>query len=598
MAYDDRVIEQVQSLNDIVEILSSYIQLKRSGRHFKALCPFHQEKTPSFMVNLERQIFHCFGCGEGGDVFTFVMKMEQINFPEALRILAERAHITLPETKMERTDRSRAEQLYKVYEEAQGFYRTQFLKSPSAARAQDYWKSRGFSEKDAELYGIGYAAEEWRLLYEFLSAKGFGQELLFSTGLVLRSLKGQPYDLFRSRLIFPIRNAQGRIIAFGGRVMNQGDQPKYLNSPESEIFKKRREFYGLHTAKKAFNEPGAIRQMLIVEGYLDCIRMQISGLSNTVATLGTSLTPDHVRILRRYADEAIVIYDGDAAGEQAALRSLDVFLEEEMSVRALGLPKGMDPDDLIRVKGAQTMRDLVKQAQDFFDFKLQALLARFNKADSIGLLKITGEFMDTLTKVKSLILLDRYLKKLAATLGVEESSLRRELGKLQVRKQSGALLSEEQRKQQEPLLASNEPTHEKIILALILSHPPFYDELRNALPYYEFRGKKTRELFGALSEQIAREPAGFSSRRFLAAIREPALQSFASQLMIMEWGEGEKERAFWDCLSRMKQVLLDVKLEELRKQIGRAEEMGDQESVVPLVEEYRRLLAGSDELKK
>ena len=593
MAYDERTIEQVQSLNDIVEVLSGYIQLKRAGRSFKALCPFHQEKTPSFIVNPERQAFHCFGCNEGGDVFSFVMKHEHVSFPEAVRMLAERVHFTLPESKYQpasAANRSHGDQLYKLYGDAAAYYRFQFLKSQSdgAGKARMYWKNRGFGDSEAENFGIGYALEEWRGLFEHLSKKGYQQDTLFQSGLIARSSQGQPYDLFRHRLMFPILNAQGRVIALGGRVLGDG-QPKYLNSPETEIFKKRREFYGMFTAKKSLNAQGEIRRLIIVEGYLDCIQLQVHGFPNTVATLGTALTNEHVRVLKRYADEAIVVYDGDQAGESAALRGLDIFIEEGMNVRALSLPKGLDPDDFIRAKGEQALKDAVQKAQDFFDFKLEILLQRFNKADSIGLLKITSEFLDTFTKIQNPVLLDRYLKKLAANLGVDERSLRSELQKLQSKKET----SRETPRTPPEAKPSTEPIYEKLILALIMHYPPHLDEFRDALPAYQFQGRKTKELFQLLNEYMSKSGEDFSGARFLNRIKDHLLKTFASELLVMEWSGQDRERGFRDCLHKMQQVQIDSRLKELRHQITRAEEVGDQSAVGILMREYQDLLTSS-----
>ncbi len=588
MGYDQKTIEQVQSLNDIVEVVSGYIPLKRGGRSFKTCCPFHQEKTPSFNVNPERQIFHCFGCGEGGDVISFVMKFEQIGFPEALKMLAERVHMELPESGFQRSEKSHADILYQIYDAAQAFYHAFFMKSEAAGRARAYWKERGFGEKEAVQFGIGYSPEDWRKLFEYLSQKGFKQDLLIRSGLIAKSAQGNPYDWFRGRLMFPIRNAQSRVMAFGGRVLSPKETPKYLNSPETEIFKKRREFYGLFTAKNALTQQGNIRQILIVEGYLDCIQLQASGFLNTVATLGTSLTEEHVRILKRYADEAIVVYDGDRAGEQAALRGLDIFLEEGMSARAIALPSGFDPDDFVRTKGKEALQEQITQAQDVFDFKLKILLARFNKADSSGLLKITSEFLDTLAKVNSQVLLDRYLKKLAGTLGVEERSLRFELEKLKS-KTSVQRRSQISQAQSVPNRAPD-PPNEKMMLALILERPDYLNEFKEALPNYQFQGERTRELFQLITDHTAKNPRPFSSSGFINQIRDGHLKTFASELMIMEWNDEAIKRSFRDCLKKIRQVIVSNQLRELQNRIARAEGSGDLGLVTTLIQEYKELL--------
>ncbi len=604
MAYDQRIIEQVQSLNDIVEVLSNYIVLKRAGRGFKAVCPFHGEKTPSFHVNPERQIFHCFGCGEGGDVFAFLMKHEQMSFPEALKMLAERVHVTLPETSFQKQEKSQSDVLYQIYEQAQNFYRAQFLETQAAAKARDYWKARGFGSEEAKTYGIGYAPDDWRQLFEFLSKKGFKQDLLLKSGLFGRSGQGNPYDLFRSRLMFPIHNLQNKVMAFGGRILESGAKtdskstekqgPKYLNSPETDIFKKRREFYGLPAARKSLLSQGDIRRFLIVEGYMDCIQLQVHGFQNTVATLGTALTPEHVRILKRYIDEAIMVYDGDKAGEEAALRGLDVFLEEGLSVRALSLPKGMDPDDFIRSKGEAALREMVENAQDFFDFKLRALLSKYNKTDSIGLLKITNEFFDTFLKIQSSVLLDRYLKRLASSLGVDERSIRQEFSKLQSK---GKMMRQGEPAQPaqpaQPKVTTSELAYEKVMLAILLQYPQLLESFRYELPDYEFQGRQSRELFQLLGHQISKNPEQFSSVKFLGQVTDAVLRRFVSELAVSEWSESEAERAFRDCLQKMKHVTKETQLKELRNKISRAEEIRDHKAVDQLMQEYKQLLGSS-----
>ncbi|PIQ86041.1 MAG: DNA primase [Candidatus Omnitrophica bacterium CG11_big_fil_rev_8_21_14_0_20_45_26] len=587
MAYDARVIEELHSLNDIVDVISSYIPLKRAGRAFKACCPFHQEKTPSFHVNPERQIFHCFGCSEGGDVIAFVMKYEKLSFPEAVQLLARRANMILPESSSEKSEKSLANVFYEIYDAAQAFYHHQFLKSDVASSARAYWKSRGFGGEEAKAFGIGYAAPDWQLLLNHLTGKGFRQDVLVKSGVIAKSNQGRFYDWFRHRLIFPIRNTQGRVIAFGGRVLND-EMPKYLNSPETDIFKKRREFYGLHLAKKALVAQGAHRYILITEGYMDCIQLQAAGFLNTVATLGTALTEEHVRILKRFADEAVLVYDGDRAGEQAALRSLDIFLTEGLSARVIGLPHGLDPDDFIRKHGKEAFAEQIKQAQDVFDFKLQALLKRYSKTDSSGLLKITSEFLDTLSKINHQVLLDRYVRRLAGVLGVEERSLRIELDKLKSKQKVSIVRNAPTIK---PKAA--EPPYEKLLLSYILHYPPYFAEFKQTLPHYQFQGELSRELFQSIAEALLEDAGHFSGSRFISQLPNSSLQKFVSELLVDEWSEKDREKGFRDCILKMQQVVFNQNLQDLRHRIGDAEQAGNQDLVAALMQEYKELLACS-----
>ncbi|MBI4394905.1 MAG: DNA primase [Candidatus Omnitrophica bacterium] len=594
MAYHDQVVDQVQSLNDIVEIISAYIPLKRAGRNFKANCPFHNEKTPSFIVNPDKQIFHCFGCGVGGDVFSFLMKYEQMNFPEALKRLAERVHVTLPEPKSSSPrERSLIDRVYQICSAAADFYRANLKHAEIGKQAREYLAKRDFGAEEMNTFSLGFAMGEWRTLYEFLSKKGFQEQELLRSGLIVRSAQGSPYDLFRNRIIFPILNAQGKVIAFGGRVMGD-EMPKYLNSPETPIFRKRKEMYSLHLAKRAIAS-SEVRRILIVEGYLDSIRLYSSGFQNVVATLGTSLTQEHVQVLKRYADEAVVLFDGDKAGEQASLRGLEIFLEEGMGVKVLCLPKGFDPDDFIRSKGREAMAELLKQAQDVFDFKLQVLMGRYNKADSMGLLKITSEFLDTFSKIKNPVLVDRYLRKLAVTLGVEESSLRSELNKLKSRQ--GSLKSIRPVLKSQTPEEKSEPQVEKLLLGLMFHYPPYVRLFSESLPNYSFLGEKTREIFNYLS-QVTREQDDLklSALKLLNRIKDEKLKTFASELFMMSnWGVSQdREQAFRDLLGTLKKQEKTQRLKSLRNKISQAEESGNQELVLEYMKAYQEILGQTE----
>ena len=381
MRYDEKIIDEVRTANPIVEVIGQYVPLKRSGHNFKARCPFHQEKTPSFMVHPEKQIFHCFGCVAGGDVFGFLMRYENMSFPEALRRLAERAHIRLPEPVAKRGEGpTESEQLYEIYRLAEDYYRAKFL-SEEGRRARDYFHARGFKDEMAEEFKIGWASEAWQGLFEFLSKKGFSEPLLLKSGLIHRSAKGNLYDGFRGRLLFPIRNLQGKGVAFGGRIIAESDGPKYLNSPENPVFHKRRELFGLNLAKKFIDRDRP--RIFVVEGYLDFLRLYQEGFKTTVATLGTALTEEHVQVLKRFAEEAVVIYDGDKAGEAASLRGLEVFLEGGMSVKLVRMPVGFDPDDFVKKHGAPAFEKLLSEARDFFDYKFEVLRSRFDLRDSL-----------------------------------------------------------------------------------------------------------------------------------------------------------------------------------------------------------------------
>lgn len=586
MRFEDRVIDEVASLNDIVEVVSGYIPLKRSGRTFKALCPFHQEKTPSFIVHPEKQIFHCFGCGTGGNVFSFLMKFENLTFPEALRNLAGKVNFPLPEPTSRSTEEvSESVALYEIYRLAHEYYSENLKDKIKGEAARNYLAKRGFDESIWKEFSLGWATADWRGLFEFLVRRRMKEAILFRSGLVLRSREGgNPYDLFRGRLLFPIFNLQGKVIAFGGRGLGD-EMPKYLNSPESAIFRKRRELYGLHLSKRFLSatEP----RILIVEGYFDFLRVYGSGFKNVAATLGTSLSEDHVRVLKRFVQEAVVVYDGDQAGESAALRGLEVFLEGEMSVKVVTLPQGKDPDSLIKEELAASFQKLLDEAQDFFDFKWKILTRRFSPADSAGLLKLSSEFLETFSKVKNPILLDRYLRKLAGLLGIGEATLRAKLSEMK-----------EKIRLKEPTPApSSSPAgtvmsafpEEGTLVALLLEEPSFWEKGAEDLSLENFRHPLAREALQILRENYKREPA-LPYRALLNRFEDESTKSFLIAHSMGELAIKEKEKAFSDCLRKIKQRQVQEKLEKLRKAITHAEASGEKTKVTDLLEEYRSLL--------
>lgn len=589
MRYDERIVDQVQSANDIVEIISQYLTLKRSGRNLKACCPFHGEKTPSFMVQPEKQTFHCFGCGVGGDVFSFVMRHENMSFPEALRMLAEKAGIRLPEPNRKQNEGpSESEQLYEIYRLACEYYH-QLFKDPVRGKiGREYFQKRGFELSLAEELKIGWSLDGWRGLLEFLSKKGFNENLLLKSALVVRSPKGNLYDTFRERLLFPIANLQGKTVAFGGRILKDVEgSPKYLNSPENPVFYKRRELFGLHLAKKFINRDHP--QIIVVEGYFGWLRLYQHGFKSAAATLGTSLTEEHVQVLKRFAEEAVVIYDGDKAGEAASLRGLEVFLEGGMAVKLVKLPAGYDPDDFILKHGAEAFQKLLTEARDFFDYKLEILMSRYNRMDSLGLMKITGDFLETFAKIQNPVLTDRYLRKLAASLGVDENSLRSELFKL--KKKSEKPKGSEKSSAPAPAapVRPGENTDEEILLvALAVEDGELRRKLLVALEENEIEDPRAREIFQVLSSLEA-EKLPVNWPRILTRLPDPALKAKLTALSSLEWDSNQRAQAFQDCLSRKKSKKVERRLEDLRRAIAKAERDGNSALMDTHMREYQTL---------
>lgn len=366
--------EQVRAASDIVDVIGSYLPLKRAGANFVALCPFHKEKSPSFNVNSQRQIFHCFGCHKGGDVFRFVMDYENITFPEALKRLADRANIPLEfeQTPGEQQSRHLKDSLLQIHDQIAQRWQNALANEAGAQIARDYLAKRGVSDEAVKIFRLGYAPDEWDDTVNWAKSKGHEPDLMEKAGLVIRKEGTERfYDRFRGRLMFPICDEQGRVVGFSGRVL-AGDEKtaKYVNSPETAIFTKSKIFFGLDKSKRAVLDAGCA---IVCEGQLDLIACFMAGVQNVVAPQGTAFTADHARILKRYVNEVVLCFDSDEAGQNATVRSLDSLLASGLAVRVAVVPPPHDPDSLIKASGGGAFRELIEKADGFFDYYLNRL---------------------------------------------------------------------------------------------------------------------------------------------------------------------------------------------------------------------------------
>ena len=406
-------VDEVKAAADIVKIVSDYVQLRKGGVNLKGLCPFHQEKTPSFSVHPTKQIFHCFGCGVGGDVFKFVMLIESLSFPEALRRVAEKVGITLRETAGDETfddaarDRSA---LYKIHEVAAKFFAEQLSGTVEGRAARGYLADRGLSDEVIGRFRLGYAPAEGRALTRRLCEASFPTELVEKSGLVLRAAEGnRQFDRFRRRIIFPIANESGKLVAFGGRALGD-DQPKYLNSPETPIYTKSRLLYHLDRAASAIRKED---RAILVEGYMDCIAVASAGFENAVASCGTSLTESQVRLLGRYSRRLVVNYDPDSAGVAATERSLALLLEEGFQAQVLALPGKLDPDSFIRRKGAEPYRKLLEAAPSYLDYLMEHAASQHDLTTPEGKVAAANAVIPYVAKISNAIARQEWVNRLA-----------------------------------------------------------------------------------------------------------------------------------------------------------------------------------------
>ena len=380
MYYAEDVIEEVRSRNDIVSVISEYVKLQRKGSSYFGLCPFHNEKSPSFSVSPDKQMYYCFGCGAGGNVFTFIQEYENYSFPEAMKFLAERAGITLPEKEYSQEER-RAQDLrtriLNVNKMAAKYYYYQ-LRTENGRQAMEYLKNRRLSDETIRSFGLGYSNKYSNDLYLYLKKQGVSDELLRESGLMNVDERNGMYDKFWNRVIFPIMDVNNRVIGFGGRVMGDG-KPKYLNSPETAVFDKSRNLYGLNVARTARK-----KSMLVCEGYMDVISMHQAGFKNSVASLGTALTTQHASLLKRYTDEVILTYDSDGAGIKAALRAIPMLKAAGISTRVLHMNPYKDPDEFIKTLGPEAFQERMDQAENSFLFEISILERDFDMHDPEG----------------------------------------------------------------------------------------------------------------------------------------------------------------------------------------------------------------------
>ena len=423
---NDNFSEKVKDRIDIVEVVSEYVQLKKTGKNYQGLCPFHQEKTPSFTVNPNNQFYYCFGCGKGGDIFNFIMEIENITFYESLKLLAKKANLEMPNKKgYSKEYNKKREKIFKVHQLAAKFFNYLLLNKQIGNEAYKYLMERGYSEKDLERYYLGYAPDSWHSLYNFLSKRGFEDSLLEESGLIGHK-NNNYYDKFRDRIMFPIFNSQGEVIAFGGRRLNDEDanSPKYYNSPETLIFHKSKNLYGINWAKKGFRETNSA---VIMEGYTDVITAHKYGLNNAVASLGTALTSDQARILKRYVDTVYTAFDPDFAGEQATLKGLDILKKADLNVRVIELPEEVDPDDFIKENGAQKFRELMESSYNLIEFKIRRIVNENEKYNINQRINRSKKVLKVISQIEDPIERDVYLDKTADILNIEKDAMQEAL---------------------------------------------------------------------------------------------------------------------------------------------------------------------------
>ena len=470
MYYPDDLIREIRESNDIVSVISEYMTLTKKGSNHFGLCPFHGEKTPSFSVNEREQFFHCFGCGAGGNVFTFVMQMENMTFVETVKHLADRANIALPEVELSPQEKQkllRRERMMQATKEAARYYYYHLTRTPAGQSALQYLEGRKVTEEFRRKFGLGYAPVSRDGLASYLMKKGYTTDELLGAGL-LSGKDGRVYDRFFNRLMFPIFDSAGRPIAFGGRVMGQGE-PKYLNSPESEIFNKRRNLYGMSLAKKSRRN-----YFLIVEGYMDVLSLHQAGFDNAVASLGTALTKEQSMLIKRYADQVVLCYDSDGAGTNAARRAIPILEEAGLKVKVIRVPGAKDPDEFIKENGAAAFEKVIESAMDPVDFEMLVLMNQHGSDTVEGQVQTLHDMARRLSQIQNDMERELHIRDVAAKMKVSEVSLKAEVEEL--RRSEGLLehRSSQRRRMKDQELAAKEGNAKRQLLAALIQLPKLY----------------------------------------------------------------------------------------------------------------------------
>lgn len=550
---------------DIVDVAARYVDLKPAGgARYKALCPFHREKTPSFHVMRDRQIFHCFGCGKGGDVLTFVQEIEGLEFREALEQLAERAGVRLENRGGDAGKQDNRQALFKATSFAARFYRNQYTATDRGAAARDYVAGRALQPEIIERFGLGYAPDGWQGLVDAARREAIGENLLESAGLAKRS-QGGMYDRFRHRVIFPIRDVAGKVVAFGGRTMGD-DAAKYLNSAESPIYKKSRVLYGLFESREALRQS---QEAILVEGYFDLLRCFDAGIQNVVATCGTALTDDQAKTIRRYAANVLVVFDGDAAGIRAALRSVSILCASGLTVRAMALPDGLDPDDFIRRDGADAFRQLATDAPGFVPFYVRMNPDRSSTIE--GRTAIAGELFDVIRGLDDPLRQDEYIKLVASELGLDEFRCREAFR----RADNEAHKSANMERMTQPASAPVN-THDAEFVAVLMESPGWAEAVWKALAEFRVPESPVVEVLRGMAES-----RGGDLTRGLESDGARQLYS-AAAAAAKTWGE-QGERLVRERIARFKREALLAEREQLDNAIRSAKRQKDDTQETELV---------------
>ncbi len=579
----EAIRDRIRDATDIVDLVSEHVQLTRRGRNFLGLCPFHEEKTPSFNVNPDRQFYHCFGCGAGGDVFKFIQEIDRVTFVEAVKFLAERAGIALPERSgPSRAETEAADELYRANDLARKYFHHLLLNDDVGASARSYLQTRGLTGETIERFGLGYAPPEWDALLKVAGRRGLNPQILERAGLALpRSTGSGHYDRFRDRVAFPIANLSDRTIAFGARALQPDQEPKYMNSPETPIYHKGRVLYGLADTRDAIRRQDAA---LVVEGYMDLISLAQAGIQHVVATSGTALTEDHGRLLARFAHQVVLLFDGDAAGSTAAMRACEALLGTGIDARVVSLPSEHDPDTFVQAHGSDALLKRAENAQSVLDFYLKQLAQQHDLSGVEGKARAVERLKPLLAKPRDAVRRDLLLREVAERLSVDEQSLRYDLqASMRRPQQSRKAVAEPS-----PTTTPDPPRHELEFIGLLLNFPQFIPQTVREFSPDSLTDARTQTLCRTIFDRHAHGKA-IDLGMIISELEDDALARLVAQCAAQGFDEEQVERQWRDYLLHFQESVLEKRIENELQALDQASRSSNNDEVERILQKINTL---------
>lgn len=574
--YSDELIEEIRSSNDIVDVISKYVTLKRSGRNFFGLCPFHKEKSPSFAVSPDKQIFHCFGCGVGGNVIHFISKIEGLDFKDTMELLANRANIELPtldNLEDDKTARLKSK-VYEINKIAAEFYHENLYK-PTSKVAQEYIKKRKLDNRTLKAFLIGYAGN-FNELYLLLKQKGYTEEEMLASSLVKKNENGGYMDSFRKRLMFPIQDVRERVIAFGGRVLDDS-KPKYINSPENIVYSKGRNLFGLNVAKK-YNT----KKIVIVEGYMDAISLYQRGITNVVASLGTAMTEAQGRLLRRYSEQVILGYDADGAGQAAILRGMEILQNLGCDIRVLQIEGAKDPDEYVLKYGPERFQKCVDNAISLVEFKVKVLLKELNIENTNDKIKFLNEIAKILAKVTNQMEREIYVDKIAKEYKISKEAIYAEINKLMYKDSQGSKKLEKRvitmvpKEEKENSVSEAVLKRENLVIYLLINeYSKCYEKIKNLITLNYIQDNTNKQILKKMYEEF--EKGNSNTSQLLDWFQDEKVISHITEIMAGDFEITDVDKAIDDLISIYEKEKLISRRNEILRKLENVSETGSEE---------------------